>query len=81
MLSVVYKLYYLGTNSDFLIDGGATLVITPEASQACLQFTAIDDPIPEDPEEVTITFEMSGQIVGSTTVIIIDDDGMRILCV
>jgi hypothetical protein len=50
--------------------------ITPDVSQACLQFRAIDDLVAENPEEVTVTFEMSNQIVGSTTVVITDTDGM-----
>lgn len=66
----------LGENVDFLIDSNATFVITPEVSQACLQFRAIDDLVAENPEEVTVTFEMNGQIVGSTTAVIIDNDGM-----
>ena len=71
-----------GENVDFLIEGNTALVITPEESQACLQFIAIDDPIAENPEEVTLTFEMSGRIVGSTTAIIIDNDGMCVcVCV
>ena len=66
----------VGENVDFLIDSNTPLVITPEVSQACLQFRAIDDLIAENPEEVTLTFEMSGQIVGSTTAVITDNDGM-----
>ena len=66
----------IGEKVDFLIDSNTALVITPEVSQACLQFRAIDDLVAENPEEVTLTFEMSGRIVGSTTAIIIDNDGI-----
>ena len=35
----------------------------------------LDDDTVEDSEEFTITIEMSGQIIGNTTVVIIDNDG------
>ena len=68
----------LGENIDFQIDNATGLVISPEESQACLQFRTIDDLIAENAEEVTITFEMGSQPVGNTTVVITDDDGMYV---
>lgn len=60
---------------DFLISNEA-FVVTPEDLQACLQFIAIDDNIAEDDEELAVTIVAEGQIIGNTTVIIIDNDGM-----
>ena len=75
---VAYALFelFLGENFDFQIDNDTTFIITPEVSRVCLLFRTIDDLIPENPEEVTVTIEMSGQTVGSTTIVITDTDGM-----
>ena len=43
----------------------------------CLQFSVSDDDIVEDPEEITITITMSDLIIGNTTIVIIDNDGMH----
>ena len=40
----------------------------------------LDEDIVEDPEDFTVTIEMSGQIIGNTTVVIIDNDG-KCVCV
>lgn len=67
---------FLGENYDFQIDNDTTFVIIPEVSQVCLLFRTTDDLIPENPEEVTVTIEMSGQTVGSATIVITDTDSM-----
>lgn len=60
---------------DFMIMNN-TFVITPEVSQACLQFVAIDDTIVEDEEELTLTIVAEGNIIGNVTIVITDNDGM-----
>ena len=60
---------------DFMIINN-TFVITPEVSQACLQFVAIDDTIVESDEELTLTIAAEDVTVGNVTIAIIDNDGM-----
>ena len=64
-----------GESQDFLTINDTIFVITPEDSQVCVQFRVIDDDTVEDPEDFTVTIDMSGQIIGNTTVVIIDNDG------
>ncbi len=63
---------------DFQIND-TMFVITPEVSQACLQLEALDDSAVEDPEEVIVTIAMDGVLIGNTTIIISDNDGVYIL--
>ena len=50
-------------------------IVTPQDSQVCLQFLIIDDDNIEDSENFTVIIVRSGQLVGTTTVIIEDNDG------
>ena len=73
--NIIINYILLGESSDFEITNDTTFVITPEVSQVCLLFITTDDNTFEDPEEVTVVIEISDQIIGNTTIIIIDNDG------
>ena len=65
---------------DFILN--TTLIITPDTSQGCLQFEALDDSSIEDPEQVIVTPQMSDLTSGNniyTIVEITDNDGMAII--
>ena len=47
-------------------------------SEACLNFEALDDDDVEDYEMVTVTIMAEGEVVGNTTISIIDNDGMYV---
>ena len=65
---------------DFILND-TQLIITPDVSQGCLQFEALDDSSVEDTEQVIVTILMgdltSGNII--TIVEITDNDGMAII--
>lgn len=60
---------------DFVITN-ESFVLSPDSQMACLQFIAIDDSTVESTEYVTITVTAEGEVVGNTTVAILDNDGM-----
>jgi hypothetical protein len=76
ILTVIDFHILLGEDEDYRIVNDTMFVITPQVSQVCLQFLIFDDDAIEDPENFTVTIiKRSGQIVGNTTVIIVDNDG------
>ena len=64
-----------GEGQDYRSLNDTTFIITPEASEVCLQFSVLNDDNVEDPEEFIVTIEMNSEIIGNTTVVIIDNDG------
>ena len=65
---------------DFILND-TTLIITPDISQGCLQFKALDDNSVEDSEQVIITIVMGDLTIEAliVTVVITDNDGMAII--
>ena len=61
---------------DFQILNYTTFIITPDVSQVCLQFVAFDDDSAEDPEQVIVAITMEDVVIGYTTVVITDNDGI-----
>ena len=67
---------------DFILND-TTLIITPDVSQGCLQFKALDDDSVEDSEQV-VMFTVMGDItniIGLSLVDITDNDGMAIIII
>ena len=65
---------------DFILND-TTLIITPDISQGCLQFKALDDSSVEDSEQVIITISTGDLTIGDMMVIVVitDNDGMAII--
>ena len=61
---------------DFILND-TTLIITPDVSQGCLQFEALDDDSVEDPEQVIVAIAMDDAFIEYTIVVITDNDGME----
>ena len=65
---------------DFILND-TTLIITPDVSQGCLQFEALDDDSAEDPESVIVAIETDDVFIGYTIVVITDNDGIYIIMI